>query len=326
MEPKSLRPTIMRAAFGFAFVLCVSCASSPKIVAAPNPPNGSESALLQASLGSKPEMSFFVRPKLARTDRYWGPMLERAIKKKDSGSDPISRSSMSMLLDAQQIDFHIAIRDPIALQSKSKSDPSAIGWVGVFFGLSIDPLALRDGSNRPLFLPGERLPSGVMSYAPTETQVQALGALVPSLFVAKDGTCVVADRQSAQQMRGVLGTTGEPPAPLEATADALAGITFGVTSMRFFDKHDNATLQGMVRAGYGLRGGRNGAIEGYADYASSDDASRAFSAFQKTCVENPKECVFEQSLFRDARAERDGTRILMTLAFAQPLLESLQSY
>jgi hypothetical protein len=320
-----MRPTVMRA--WLALVVCVSCAGTPKVVAAPSPPNDSESAFLRATIGGKPDMSVFIRPKAARGDAYWGPMINRALSGRDNESDFISHSSGMALLDARQIDLHVTVRDPIALKKHDKVDPSALGWVGVIFGLSIDPFSIRDGKGRPLFVPGERLSSGVVSYGPSDLFTHDLGALAPTLFVTRDGTCVVTDPISAPQMRQVLAQTGEPPAPLVATDDSLGGITFGVTSLRFLEKGRNSgPFQGIVQAGYGLRGGRNGAIEGYADYASSDDADRAFSVFQRTCVENSKECVFEPSLFRDAKAERDGVRILVTLAFSEPLLKSLQSY
>src|SRR5204862_3056625 len=114
-------------------------------VAAPSPPSGSESALLQASLGSKPEMSVFIRPKLARADAYWGPMINRALAGHDGDGDPLSHSSAMMLLEATQIDLHVSVRDPIALRAKSKADFGAIAWVGVFFGLALDPMVAHDG-------------------------------------------------------------------------------------------------------------------------------------------------------------------------------------
>jgi hypothetical protein len=135
------------------------------------------------------------------------------------------------------------------------------------------------------------------------------------------------DQISAPHARDVLERGTPIPAPLEAASDSLGGATVGVTSLHFLNAEKNdraAMMQGMTAMGFGLRGGTNGAIEGYADYATSDDASRAYTAFQSSCADKPESCALEPGMFGDAKAERSGARIALTLAFSRAALRSLQ--
>lgn len=325
-----------RAVLAFLLVLvCASCggpgASSPP-VAAPSAPPPAVTSWVGAAIGGAPDLSFFVRPTAARADAYWGPLLGRVLSGGDREGDFISHGSGIMILTARQIDMHFAIRDPLKFSgsSNSKGDPSAVAWVGVLYGVApLDPLGLRSGAGRPLFAPPQRLPTGVLAYPPDAAYAQQYGTLAPTLFVAPDGTSIVTDGGSAVRARDLLARDATAPPPLQAANEALAGTTFGVTSMRFLSagKNDRASMmQGMIDAGFGLRGGAAGSIEGYADYATSDEATRAYTAFQRSCAEKADTCALEPGWFKDARAEQTDRRIVMKLAFSDALLRSLQSY
>lgn len=190
----------------------------------------------------------------------------------------------SALASARQIDVHIAVRDPLFLSKRSES----IGWVAFVHGASEEP--------DPKSIPGV-------------------------FFRASDGTIVASDRGSEARVREAVARDGVPRS-LDAAAESLGGVAFAVTSLRFFDGKGDV-VQGMTAVGYGLRGGTNGAIEGYADYASSDDAARAYTEFQRTCVEKSEKCILPPMWFRDAKAERRDRRIAVTLTFSDKLLESL---
>jgi hypothetical protein len=234
-----------------------------------------------------------------------------------------------MVLNAQQIDLYVAFRDPLGFESRRK-EAGAVGWMGVLYGLApLDPLSLRNGSGISLFAPPFRLPSGVLAYPVDGTYLREYGELSAALFVLPNGTCVVTDQVSAPHARDLFAYNAAPPPSLQSAPDALGGASFAVTSMRFVSskKGDGGSMmQGAVGAGVGLRGGRNGAIDAYADYASADDASRAYGAFQRTCEQKLDSCLFEPRMFKDARADLTGSRILVTLAFSDAILRSLQNY
>jgi hypothetical protein len=270
----------------------------------------------------------FVKPQQARNDPHWGPLLSRVLSERDHPGDFISHGSGIMVLNARQIEPHFAIRDPWRVKS-SKGDPQTLPWVGILHGLApLDPLGLRDGDGTPLFAPPYRLPSGVLAFAPNASYAQEHGLLAPTLFITVDGTYIITEGVSAPRMRDMLAQNGAAPPPLTASSASLGGAVMGVTSIRFLnsEKHDRAALtQGMTAAGLGLNGGAGGSVEGYADYASTADAERAYDAFQRLCADKPKACVLEPGMFRDARAERDGSRIVVTLAFSEATLQSLHN-
>jgi hypothetical protein len=325
---------VLRAALvGLLVLVCASCGgAAPPPVAAPSAPAPALTSWVGAAIGGAPDLSFFVRPTAARSDAYWGPLLSRVLSGQDKEGDFIGHGSGTMILTARQIDMHFAIRDPLKLHgsSGSKGDPSMIAWVGVLYGvMPLDPLGLRSGAGRPLFAPPYRLPTGVLAYPPAADYAHEYGILAPTLFVTPDGTSIVTDGGSAVRARDLLATNAAAPPPLQAANEALAGTTFGVTSMRFLNagKNDRASMmQGMIDAGFGLRGGATGSIEGYADYATSDDATRAYTAFQRTCAEKMDTCALEPGWFKDAKAEQTERRIVVKLAFSDALLRSLQSY
>ena len=105
----------------------------------------------------------------------------------------------------------------------------------------------------------------------------------------------------------MLAQNSAPPPALEMPPDSLGGTAFAVTSLRFVDTRSaaGAITQGMVAAGIGLRGGTGGSIDGYASYASSDDAQRGYEALQRECANKPDSCFFSPGLFGDARADVD---------------------
>ncbi|MDB4996368.1 MAG: hypothetical protein JWM74_3800 [Myxococcaceae bacterium] len=295
--------------------------------AAPVAPSQAQASWISGVIGGPPDLSVFVRPTAARGDTYWGPMLSRVLAGRDNESDFISHGSGLMVLNARQIDLHIAIRDPINYRN-TKGDPRSIGWVGVIHGMvPTDPLGLRTGGGKPLFAPAYRLPSGVLMYPPDAAYAQQFGLFAPTLFVTPDGTCVVTEQVSAPHARDMLAQNGGPPPALQAAPESLGGVTASVTSLRFLNggKDEKAAMiQGAIATGFGLRGGANGAIDGYADYATSDDAERAFAAFQRTCAERAEKCALEPGWFKDAKAERDDRRIVVTLLFSDAMLSSVR--
>jgi hypothetical protein len=313
-----------------ALVLLVSCSSGSgsRPVSAPAP---SLSSWIAAVTGAPPELSLFIRPSAVRADPYWGPMFSRLAAERDRRGDFISHGYALQLANARQLDVHVSIRDPIRHADKrsKRTDPRVIGLIAVFHGLPpTDPLALRSGGGLPLYAPPFRLPSGVLMYWPDRNYLAEF-EYAPTLFVTPDGTCILVDPLSATRARDVLAMNAAPPPPMEAAPGMLAGGAGSVTSLRFMDARRSdpgAILQGATLAGLGVRGGSNGSVEGFVDYTTSDDAARAYSAFMQSCAQKPESCELEPGMFKDARAERDDRRILVTLAFSDAMLRSIQSW
>lgn len=309
--------------------LCVSCGGSAPRTVAPRAPTNAHAAWIAAVLGVPPELSVLVRPTAARADAYWGPLLSRVLAGRDRPGDFISHGSGAMVLNARQIEMHFANRDPFKTQRDSQGDPRSIAWVGIIHGIvPLDPQALRSGGGRPLFGPPFRMPSGVTMFPPDAGYAHEFGLFAPTLFITPDGTCIVTEGVSAPRARDFFAMNAAPPVPLEADPAALAGVTFGVTSVRFLNATKNdpsAIVQGMLVASLGLRGGAGGAIEGYADYASSDEASRAYTALQRMCADSEK-CILPSGTFRNAQATRDDRRISMSFALSEAALRSIQSW
>jgi len=327
-KPHAALQAVVVGLFVLVFASCGG-APNPPPVAAPSAPPPAVASWVGAAIGGAPDLSFFVRPAAARSDAYWGPLLSRVLAGRDQDGDFIGHGSGTMILTARQIDMHFAIRDPLNFRG-SKGDASMVAWVGVLYGVApLDPLGLRSGAGHPLFAPPYRLPTGVLAYPPDAGYAHQYGILAPTLFVTPDGTSIVTDGGSAARARDLLAVNAAAPPMLQASNEALAGTTFGVTSMRFLNagKNERASMmQGMIDAGFGLRGGTTGSIEGYADYATQDDATRAYSAFQRTCAEKMDTCALEPGWFKDAKAEQTDKRIVVKLAFSDALLRSLQSY
>lgn len=311
-----------------AALAALSCGGSGPPTAAPSPPSGNLAAWLVAALGTSPDASVTIRPQAARTDPYWGPLFGRVLALRDHKGDIISHGSGAVVLNSQQIDLHVLYRDPLGLGKGKDLDARAIGWLGVIYGaVPFDPLAVRDGDGRPLFAPPFRMPSGVLVFFSSPAYVHDFGSISPTAFLLPNGTYIVADQTTAPRVQGLLAQNPAPPPALESPPDSLAGLTFGVTSLRFVDPRSagGAITQGMVAAGIGLRGGSGGSVDGYAAYAGSDDAQRGYEALQRECASKPDSCFFSPGLFRDARASRDGSRLNVSLFFTDKLLASLQS-
>jgi hypothetical protein len=97
--------------------------------------------------------------------------------------------------------------------------------------------------------------------------------------------------------------------------------------MRFVGAESGPSVTaGAVGAGIGLRGGANGALEGFADYASDGEAERAYKSLQESCAQHTKECVFPPSFFKEVRAERGDKRVRVTMFFSDALLRSIKAY
>jgi len=313
----------------FLALAFVSCGGSDARVAAPLPPSGAQAAWLVAALGAMPDATVAVRPTAARTDPYWGPLVGRVIAQRDRPGEVISHGSGAMVLNAQQVDLHVVIRNPIGLENRRKKlDARSIGWLGVIYGaVPFDPLAVRDSDGRPLFVPPFRLPSGVLVFFANPAYLNSYGAIAPTAFLLPGGTYVVADQVSAPHVQGLLTQDGSPPLAMQLPPDSLGGLTFGVTSLRFVDAKSTdqtALTQGMTAAGFGLRGGAGGAVDGYANYATSDDAQRGYAALERECAHKPDSCLMSPGTFRDAKASRDGNRIIVSLAFTERFLNALQ--
>ncbi len=310
-------------------IASASCGGASPATVAPRAPSANEAAWVSAVLGAPPSSSLFVRPNAIRGDAYWGPLVGRVLGGRDRPGDFISHGSGNMILNARQFDMHFSIRDPIAYRQKNtKSDPRSVAWLGVIHGLApIDPLAMRSGAGRPMFAPPWRLPSGVTMYPPDQAYAAEYGVFAPTLFIMPSGTVVVTEQVSAPRAHGFFSSNNMAAPPLEAAPAAIAGVTMGITSMRFLNvgKHDQtALLQGATSAAFGVRGGTNGAVEGYADYATSDDAKRGYAALQRTCAGRADGCILDPTMFKDAQADRDGTRITVSLAFTDSLLNSVR--
>lgn len=307
-----------------------SCGGSAR-VAAPLPPNGTQLQWLVAALGSPPDGSLVVRPLAARTDPYWGPLIGRVLAQESRRGDLISHPSGAMVLNAQQIDMHVVIRDPIAFDGhqKRKLDVRSIGWLGVIYGaVPFDPLAVRHGDGRAMFVPPFRMPSGVLVFFANPAYLQEYGPIAPTAFLLPNGTYIATDQTSAPHVQSILAQNPSPPLAMELPPDSLGGLTFGVTSLRFVDAKSTdqtAITQGMTAAGFGLRGGSGGAVDGYANYASSGDAQRGYEALERACAQKPDSCLMSPGVFRDARASRDGSRMVVSLAFTEKFLNAISS-
>ena len=294
-------------------------------------PVATDSAWIPQFLGGPADFTAMLRPNALRFDTYWGPLVSRILSQPDKGGDPSQRIAAQQLAAARQIDTYVTLRDPIRLYGGSKSEISAstVGWVTIVYGMPpTDPVAFHAKRSEPLFLPPVRLPSGVLMFGAEPKLAADSAGLSPTLFLTTDGAWIAADQVSSLRIRDVLSRTPNAPPQLTSTADGLAGVTMGVTSMKFMDSGNgaNAMMSGVVASGVGLRGGSAGAIEGYADYATADDADRAYKAFQNECAAKPNECIIKPGFFKEAKAEKDDRRLLVTLAFSDALLRSIQSY
>lgn len=300
-------------------------------VAAPAPPTAEQAQWIASAIGGTPDFSVVARPLAARSDTYWGPLIARLLQTRDGRGDFISRMSGSMVLSSQQIDMHFATRDPILGRGRdSKDDGRGVDWIGFIYGMApVDPLTLRSGNGTPLFAPPVRLaPSGVLMYMPDQRYAREFGDFSPTLFITGNGTCVVTDQRSAPRAHGMLSAANFAPPPLAAGPDTLGGVRAAVTSMRFLNAKTGdrtAITQGMTAAAIGIRGGQNGAIESYGDYATVDDAKRGYSALQESCARRKNECLIDPSYVTDAKAEREGSRVVVTLSLSEKLLRSLQN-
>jgi hypothetical protein len=306
---------------------CGGGTSAPAV--APSLPDAAGAQTLANLMGSAADLSVLLRPNEVRADAYWGPLLSRSLAGRDRPGDFITHSSGMMALNARQIELHFTVRDPLNFK-KSKIDPRIIGWVGVIRGLApLDPLSLRSGSGGALFAPPFRLPSGVLAYPPDAAYAREFGLFAPTLFMMPDGTALFTEQVSAPRATDFLARYPVAPAPLVAAPESLAGLSAAITTVRFVsaEKTDKAALtQGMVAARFGLRGGSNGLVEAHFDYASSDDAERANTAFQRACAEKAEACKLEPGLFREAKVERKGKSLVLTLVFSDALLRSVQAY
>lgn len=310
-------------------MLCASCGGSAKkpVVA----PVATDSAWIPQFLGGPADFTVMVRPNALRFDPYWGPLVSRQMAHEQG--DAYARMSAQQLASSRQIDLYVTLRDPLRLYGGGGkgADATAIGWVAIVYGMApTDPVGLRMRHGEPIFAPPVRLPSGVLMFNGDGNLASESSGLSPTLFFTADGAWIATDQVSAPHVRDFLSRTPHAPPQLSSTPDGLAGFTMSVTSMKFVDsgKKDAsaAMMSGAVAAGLGLRGGANGALEGYADYDTSDDADRAYKSFQSQCAAKPEECVIKPGFFKEAKAEKDEKRVLVTLAFTDALLRSIQSY
>jgi hypothetical protein len=311
-----------------SILFVVSCGgSAQKPVVAPV---ATDSAWIPRFLGGPADFTAMLRPNAVRYDTYWGPLVGRMLADTSHESDASQRMAAQQLSQARQIDTYVTLRDPLRLYGGSKGDISAnsVGWVTIIYGMPpSDPVAFHAKHGQPLFLPPVRLPSGVLMFNAEPKLAADSAGLTPTLFFTTDGAWIAADQVSALRVRDFLLRTPTAPPQLSSTADGLAGITMGVTSMKFMNPKDaGAMAAGVVAAGIGLRGGSSGALEGYADYDTKEDAERAYKSFQTECAAKPNDCIIKPGFFKEARAERDDRRVLVTFAFSDALLRSIQSY
>jgi hypothetical protein len=308
-------------------MLACSCGSSQKSVVAPV---ATDSAWIPQFLGVPADFTVMVRPNAIRYDAYWGPLVARSMSY--NKGDDYERMMAQQLGSSRQIDMYVAMRDPLRLYAgKSKGvDANSIGWVAIVYGMPpTDPVAARMRHGEPLFMQPVRLPSGVLMFNGNPNLANESEGLSPTLFYTQDGAWIATDQVSAPHIRDFLTRTPNAPPALSTTADGLAGFTMSVTSMKFLNPEktgDAALYAGATAAGLGLRGGANGALEGFADYATSDDADRAYKAFQSQCAAKPEQCIIQPGIFKEAKAEKDDKRLLVTLAFTDAMLRSIQNF
>ena len=316
--------TIVLALLGVA--ACGGSAQKPVVA-----PVATDSAWIPQFLGGPADFTTMVRPNALRFDTYWGPLVSRLMA--NEHGDAYSRMSVQQLASSRQIDVYVTLRDPLRLYGGGNSkgvDATAVGWIAIVYGMPpTDPVPVRTNHGGPVFTPPVRLPSGVLMFSGDANLANESAGLSPTLFFTPDGAWIATDQVSAPRVRDFLSRTPTAPPQLSSTADGLAGVTMNVTSMKFVDSAKNASSamwSGATAAGLGLRGGANGALEGYADYATSDDADRAYKSFQAECAAKPNECMIQPGFFKEAKAEKDDKRLLVTLAFSDALLRSIQSY
>jgi len=334
-RPTPFRPSSVLGSKRSAFILLLavmlallacSCGSSQKSVVAPV---ATDSAWIPQFLGGPADFTAMIRPNAIRYDTYWGPLVSRSMSY--SKGDAYERMMAQQLGSARQIDLYVTMRDPLRLYAKSKGvDATSIGWVAIVYGMPpTDPVGARMHHDEPIFMNPVRLPSGVLMFNGNPNLANESQGLAPSLFFTQDGAWIACDQVSAPHIRDFLTRTPNAPPALSTTNDGLAGFTMSVTSMKFMDpakSGDAAMWAGATAAGLGLRGGANGALEGYADYGTSDDAERAYKAFQSQCAAKPEQCVIQPGIFKEAKAERDDKRLLVTLAFTDAMLRAIQNY
>ncbi len=315
-----------------AIVLALSCGascggSSQRSVVAPV---ATDAAWIPQFLGGPADVTVMVRPNAIHFDAYWGPLVSRLMAHEKG--DAYTRMSVQQLASARQIDMYVTLRDPLRLYGGhgKGADATAIGWVAIVYGMPpTDPAGLRMDHGQPVFAAPIRLPSGVLMFNGDGNLASESSGLSPTLFFTADGAWIATDQVSAPHVRDFLSRTPNAPPQLSTATDGLAGITMSVTSMKFVDSGKNANsamMAGAVAAGLGLRGGANGALEGYADYASSADADRALKSFEAECAAKPNECSIQPGFFKEAKAEKDDKRLLVTLAFSDALLRSIKNY
>ena len=334
LAPGSSHTLVRRLVLLLGIVLVLSCGascggSSQKSVVAPV---ATDAAWIPQFLGGPADVTVMLRPNAIRFDTYWGPLVSRMMAHEKG--DPYTRMSVQQLAASRQIDMYVTLRDPLRLYgggSHGKGvDATAVGWVAIVYGMPpTDPAGLRMHHGEPVFTPPIRLPSGVLMFNGDANLANETEGLSPTLFFTADGAWIATDQVSAPHVRDFLTRTPNAPPQLSTSADGLAGITMGVTSMKFMDSSKSASsamMAGAVAAGLGLRGGANGALEGYADYATSGDADRAYKSFEAECAAKPNECVIYPGFFKEAKAEKDDKRLLVTLAFSEALLRSIKNY
>ncbi len=317
-----------------AIALALSCGascggSSQKSVVAPV---ATDAAWIPQFLGGPADVTVMVRPNAIRFDTYWGPLVSRLMAHEKG--DAYTRMSVQQLAAARQIDMYVTLRDPLRLYGGGNHgkgvDATALGWVAMVYGMPpTDPVALRMHHGDPVFTQPIRLPSGVLMFNGDGNLANETAGLSPTLFFTADGVWIATDQVSAPHVRDFLTRTPNAPPQLSTATDGLAGITMSVTSMKFVGSEktsSSAMMAGAVAAGLGLRGGANGALEGYADYASSGDADRALKSFEAECAAKPNECTIQPGFFKEAKAEKDDKRLLVTLAFSDALLRSIKNY
>jgi hypothetical protein len=318
-------------AIGLLSVLfaATSCSSTPPAIIAPT----QDTAWATQSLGGQSDLAVMIRPTAAREDTYWGPLANRLLSETKSSHDATTRWARGVS-SAKEIDVYLTLRDPLLLAGGSHKHgqvgAGAIGWIAVVYGMpERDPRSFTDDDGKPLFLPPSNLSSGVTMWPADPEFASESGGLVPTVFTTRDNVWIAADQVSAPRVSDMLARSSSPPPPLASAPDALAGVAFSVTSMRFVSAGSSDpgnVAAGAVAAGIGLRGGANGALEAFADYGSDADAERAYKSLQESCAQHTKECVFPPSFFREVRAERGDKRIRVTMLFSEALLRSIQSY
>ena len=309
----------------WACALVVGCSSQQPTAVGPPP---AEIGWVQSFLGASADVVVFARPDGLKGDGRWGPLFREGNADlfdlmPGSGDEKLSRESKRRLNLARTYEVYVAFR------SLSFDSANAIGYVAVLRGLPVtDPVELRGQNGAMLFMTPLRLPSGTLEYRPSGSYANDTKGLAPTIYITVDGTWVCVDQLTAMRAHDLFGSQAAPPPMLEPADDILLGGGLGLSATSFVSssagKKAPANLtQGLQTAGFAVHGGQNASVELFGTYASSDNASAAYDAYEEQCRSGKAACTLPAFLVRDMKIERDGKRLTWKITPSDALFNTL---